>query len=262
MVENMPNPVRTVIVTGASRGIGRATALRLADDYDAIVLVARSEDALADCATEIERLGGRPLAIARDLRAPEAAAEVVAAAIEATGRIDAIVNVAGAVPQSTLMTLTDDEWDDGLAMKFHGARRLALAGWPYLKEARGALVFISGATAMMPSSALAAVSTVNAAISALAKAFADQGLIDNVRVNSVLPGAVMTGRRLAMIARYAEARWLTVEEALGDYAGRAGIARFGQPEEIAELIAFALSPATQWMTGTALRMDGGETRAL
>jgi len=259
---DMPHSLRTAIVTGASRGIGRATALRLAADFDMVVLAARSEEGLAECAAEIERSGGRALSVAGDLRLPETPADLVSATIAATGRIDAIVNVAGAVPQSPLLALTDDEWEDGLAMKFHGARRLALAGWPHLRDARGALIFISGATAMMPNAALAAVSTINAAIAALAKAFADQGRTDNVRVNSVLPGAVMTSRRMAMIERYAAARNLTADDAIAHYAAEAGIARFGQPEEIAELIAFAVSPATQWMTGTALRLDGGETRAL
>lgn len=197
----MAHQTRTVIVTGASRGIGRATALRLADDFDLVALVARSEDALVDCASMIEQAGGRALPLARDLRLPENAGAVVAAVVEATGRIDAVVNIAGEVQQANLMALSDDEWDDGLSMKFHGARRLALAAWPHLKQSQGALVFMSGATAAAPSAALAAVSTINAAISALAKAFADQGLIDGVRVNSVLPGAVTTGRRLAMIAR-------------------------------------------------------------
>jgi len=184
---DMPHSLRTAIVTGASRGIGRATALRLAADFDMVVLAARSEEGLAECAAEIERSGGRALAVAGDLRRPETPVDLVSATIAATGRIDAIVNVAGAVPQSPLLALTDNEWEDGLAMKFHGARRLALAGWPHLREAQGALIFISGATAMMPNAALAAVSTINAAIAALAKAFADQGRTDNVRVNSVLP---------------------------------------------------------------------------
>ncbi len=259
---DMQHSTRTVIVTGASRGIGRATAVRLAEDFDTVVLVARSQDGLAECADEIEGGGGRALVHPADLRLPGAAAEVIGATVGATGGIDAIANVAGAVPQANLMTLTDEEWDDGLAMKFHGARRLALAGWEHLKASQGAIVFVSGATAAMPSAALAAVSTVNAAISAMAKAFADQGLVDNVRVNAVLPGAVMTSRRMAMIERYAAARNLATEDAVAHYTTQAGIARFGRPEEIAELIAFALSPATQWMTGTTLRMDGGETRAL
>jgi 3-oxoacyl-[acyl-carrier protein] reductase len=258
----MTDQQRTAIVTGASRGIGRATALRLADDFDHLVLVARNEAALAECRSKIEESDTKALILAKDLRSSESAEEIIAATIAATGRVDALVNVAGAVPQGDLLSLTDEEWHDGLSMKFHGARRLALAAWPYLKESRGSLVFISGATAVTPSAALAAVSTINAAISALAKAFADQGLSDGVRVNSVLPGAVMTGRRLAMLTRYAVARGLSLEDGIEHYAKEAGIGRLGNPEEIAELIAFAVSPASRWMTGTSLRIDGGETRAI
>ena len=121
---------------------------------------------------------------------------------------------------------------------------------------------MSGATAEAPRAMLAGVSAINAAISGLAKAFADRGLADNVQVNTILPGAVMTRRRLAIIEHFAAARGLQIEDAVQIYAREAGISRLGQPDDIAALIAFALSPPARWMTGSSLRMDGGETRSL
>jgi 3-oxoacyl-[acyl-carrier protein] reductase len=106
------------------------------------------------------------------------------------------------------------------------------------------------------------VATVNAAIVAMAKAFADRGVADGVQVNSVLPGPVMTGRRRSYMEKYAPAHGMTVEEALEKFPAQVGITRYGNPEDIAELMAFVLSPAGHWLVGSALRMDGGEIKAV
>lgn len=253
---------RTVIVTGASRGIGRATAVRLACAFDLVTLVARNPVTLDQSTSEVRAAGAVAVPVAIDLRTQGACAEIVARTLETAGRIDAVVNIAGAVPQAGLMSMTDEQWDEGLALKLHGARRLALAAWPHLVATRGSLLFMSGATALMPKASPAGVSTINAAILALAKAFAEQGLTDGVQVNSIQPGAVMTDRRLAIIERFAQQNAYSIADAIDVYAHESGIARYGQPEDIAELVAFLLSPGARWMTGSTLRMDGGETRSI
>jgi 3-oxoacyl-[acyl-carrier protein] reductase len=159
------------IVTGASRGIGRATAIRLARDFSAVVIIARTAQTLEETAAKLRAEGAEPLTLALDLREPGAADEVVKQTLDRYRRIDALVNVAGAVPQTDLFAMTDAEWNDGLALKFHGARRLTIKAWEALKSARGTVVLTSGATALAPKPALAAVATINAAIAALAKAF-------------------------------------------------------------------------------------------
>jgi 3-oxoacyl-[acyl-carrier protein] reductase len=250
------------IVTGASQGIGRATAIRLAKDFSSITLAARGRENLEETAAAVKGAGAEPLVIDLDLSDSSAAQKVVDQTLAAFGRIDALLNIAGAVPQIDLFEMTDEQWDGGLALKLHGARRLAIAAWPSLKQAKGAVVFMSGNSALFPKAPYAAVGTINAAIVALAKAFSDRGIADGVQVNSVLPGPVMTGRRRSYLAHWAPLHNMTVEEATEKFPREAGIARYGEPEEIAELMAFLVSPGARWMTGSTLRMDGGEVKSI
>jgi 3-oxoacyl-[acyl-carrier protein] reductase len=253
---------RVVIVTGASQGIGRATAIRLARDFDSIVLVARNRANLDETASEVERAGASALVVDLDLSEPDAAGQVVERTLAAFGRIDALLNIAGAVPQIDILEMNDHQWDQGLALKLHGARRLTVAAWPALKASAGSVVLMSGNSALFPKAPYAAVGTINAAIVALAKAFSDRGIADGVQVNSVLPGPVMTGRRRSYLEHWAPLHGMSVEEATAKFPAEAGISRYGTPEEIAELMAFVVSPAARWMTGSTLRMDGGEVKSI
>jgi NAD(P)-dependent dehydrogenase (short-subunit alcohol dehydrogenase family) len=250
------------IVTGASQGIGQATAVRLGRDFAAVVLVARNRSNLEQAAAEVKAAGAEALIIDADLAAPAAAQSVVGQTLAAFGRIDALLNIAGAVPQIDLFDMSDEQWDAGLALKLHGARRLTVAAWPALKAAKGAVVLMSGNSAQFPKAPYAAVGTINAAIVALAKAFSDRGIADGVQVNSVLPGPVMTGRRRSYLQHWAPLHNMSVEEATANFPQEAGIARYGEPEEIAELMAFLVSPGARWMTGSTLRMDGGEVKSI
>jgi 3-oxoacyl-[acyl-carrier protein] reductase len=250
------------IVTGASSGIGYATALRLARDFKAVVLVARDRKGLEKAADAVKGAGSEPMVMDIDLSLPTAAKTVVERTLGQHGRIDALMNIAGAVPGIDLFEMTDAQWNASAELKLHGARRLTIGAWEALKSSKGSVVLMSGATAQVPTASAAAIGVINAAISALAKAFADRGIADGVQVNSVLPGAVMTGRRLAMIEKVATVRGVTVDEAKQKLLAQLGIDRYGRPEEVAELMAFLVSPAARWMTGATLRMDGGEVKAV
>jgi NAD(P)-dependent dehydrogenase (short-subunit alcohol dehydrogenase family) len=250
------------IVTGASQGIGRATAIRLARDFSTLVLIARNQVNLAQTAEAVRTAGAQALVIDADLAQPQAAQAVVDQTLAAFGRIDALLNIAGAVPQIDLFEMTDAQWESGLALKLHGARRLTAAAWPALRESKGSVVLMSGNSALFPKAPYAAVGTINAAIVALAKAFSDRGITDGVQVNSVLPGPVMTGRRRSYLEHWAPLHNMTVEEATASFPKEAGIARYGEPDEIAELMAFLVSPGARWMTGSTLRMDGGEVKSV
>jgi 3-oxoacyl-[acyl-carrier protein] reductase len=250
------------IVTGASQGIGRSTAVRLARDFSAIVLVARNANALTEVAEIVKAAGAKPLVCDLDLSKVESAETLVNKTLDRFGRIDALLNIAGAVPQIDLFEMTDEQWRAGTELKLHGARRLTILAWEVLKKSKGSVVFMSGSAALDPKPAFAAVAAVNAAIIALAKAFAEQGIKDGVQVNSIIPGPVMTARRRSFMEKWAPAHNMSAEEAMKQFPEKVEISRYGQPEEIADLLAFMVSPAARWMTGTSVRMDGGEIKGI
>jgi NAD(P)-dependent dehydrogenase (short-subunit alcohol dehydrogenase family) len=250
------------IVTGASQGIGRATAIRLAEEFAGVVLVARNGANLEDTATEVEARGAEPLVLDLDMSRSDAPDIIIKETVHQFDRIDALLNIAGAVPQIDVLEMTDQQWNAGMELKLHGARRLTIRAWDALKKTRGSVVLMSGNSALFPKAGYAAVGTINAAIVALAKAFSDRGLKDGVQVNSVLPGPVMTGRRESYLERWAPAHNVSIEEAREKFLTEAGIERYGKPEEIADLMAYLVSPEARWMTGCAIRMDGGEVKSV
>ena len=250
------------IVTGASQGIGRATALRLARDFSGLALAARNGEALNEVADSVKKTGAEALPVPLDLREPAAAKILVDATLKQFGRIDTLVNIAGAVPQIDLLEMTDAQWDDGLALKLHGARRVTIQAWSALKDSKGSVIFTSGNSAQAPKSAYGAVASINAAIVAMARAFAERGIKDGVQVNSVVPGPVMTGRRRSFLNQWAPAHGMSVEEATRQFPEKAGIARYGEPEEIAGLMAYLVSKEARWLTGASVRMDGGEIKGI
>ena len=226
------------------------------------MLAARNGKVLREIAAEVKSRGADPLTFALDLSMRESAETLIKGTLDRFGRIDALLNIAGAVPQIDLFEMTDEQWRAGLELKLHGARRLTILAWEALKASKGSVVLISGSAALDPKPAFAAVATINAAIIALAKAFAEQGIKDGIQVNSVVPGPVMTGRRRSFIEKWAPAHGMTAEEATKKFPEEAGISRYGKPEEIAELMAFLVSPAAKWLTGASVRMDGGEIKSI
>src|SRR3984957_17346014 len=258
----MGNTKSVAIITGASQGIGRATAIRLARDFSTIVLAARNRDSLTDVAAQVKHAGAEPFVCDLDLSKAEAADTLVSVVLGRFGQIDALLNIAGAVPQIDLFEMTDEQWQSGAELKLHGARRLTVRAWEALKASQGSVVFMSGNAALHPSPAFAAVATINAAILALARAFAEQGIKDGVQVNSVVPGPVMTGRRKSFLEHWAPEHGMSVEEATRKFPEDAGIARYGEPEEIAGLMAYLVSKEARWLTGASVRMDGGEIKGI
>jgi NAD(P)-dependent dehydrogenase (short-subunit alcohol dehydrogenase family) len=253
---------KVAIVTGASRGIGRAIALRLAQDGAKLALAARSGADLAKVTEEIKPAGGQATIFARDLRDPEAPAALVGAALDAYGAIDIVVNNAGATKHGDFFELTEEDWQDGFALKFFCAVRLSRAAWPHLKARGGAVLNIIGVSGRTPGPEFTIGGSVNAAELAFTKALADIGVRDGVQVNAINPGRVRTDRFRSMIAAQAAQHGGDLEAAMQEIARKAHIVRIGEPQDVANLAAFILSPESRYLQGSLIDLDGGQTKTV
>ena len=250
---------KTAIITGASRGIGRAIAIRLAAEGARVVLCARDAAALMAVADAIgEGASIAPL----DLRLPESPTELVRLGVERFGRVDVVVNNAGATKRGDFLELTDDDWADGYALKLHGAVRLTRAAWPHLKAAGGSLINIAGTGGRTPGAQFTIGGSVNAALLSFTKAMADNGLRDGVQVNAINPGTVRTDRFAIRMEMLAAERQIPREDAEAVFLREARVTRVGEPEDIAGLVAFIASPAGRFLHGALIDMDGGATKTL
>ncbi|MBK5957488.1 short-chain dehydrogenase [Rhodoplanes elegans] len=253
---------KVAIVTGASRGIGRAIALRLAAEGMDIALVARSANALHAVRRDIDALGRECVAWAADLREPNVATEIVAKTSGALGRLDLLVNSAGATRRGDFLTLTDDDWTDGFALKFFGTMRLTRAAWPLLQAAGGSVITIAGTGGRTGDAEFAIGGSVNAALGLLTKVLADRGIADGVRVNTINPGIIETERFFARLGRVMEETGVSEAEAREKMLAAHRVARFGRPEEVADLVAVMASPRFGHLAGAIVDLDGGETRTV
>jgi 3-oxoacyl-[acyl-carrier protein] reductase len=249
---------RAAIVSGASRGIGLGIAERLAASGMRVLLCARSAAALEAAAASLPGAIACPV----DLRRPEAAERIVADAIARFGRLDLVVNSAGATQRGDFLALDDAAWEDGYALKLHGAVRLTRAAWPHLRAQGGSVVMIAGVGGKQPSADFAIGGSVNAALMNLTKALADRGVADGVRVNCINPGSIRTDRLVGRIATLARERGLGSEAAAVALARETGVARFGEVAEIAGLVAFLAGPDANYIQGAILDVDGGWLRAV
>jgi NAD(P)-dependent dehydrogenase (short-subunit alcohol dehydrogenase family) len=242
----------SAIVTGATSGIGHATALRLAGDGYAVLAVGRDQDALAETAGTIQQRGGSCATLQADVVASDAPARIVAAVVECFGGIDALVNAAGIIANGTVENTSDEAWDQMMDINTRAPFRLMRAAMPYLIERKGAVVNVSSVTGIRSFPNVLAYCVSKAAVDQLTRCAALEVASKGVRVNAVNPGVVVTNlhRRSGM----AEPQYAAFLEHSKDTHP---MGRPGAPEEIAEMIAFLVSKRSAWITGETVAVDGG-----
>jgi NAD(P)-dependent dehydrogenase (short-subunit alcohol dehydrogenase family) len=253
---------KVAVVTGGSRGIGRAIAIRLAQEGANVVVSARNRDALSAVVNEIFKIGATAEPFAADLCLPESAPALVQAAVAAYGGIDIVVNNAGATRRGDFLELSEADWKDGFELKFFGAVRLARAAWAYLKQRKGAVLNIDGTGGRTPGPEFTIGGSVNGACLSFTKALADIGIRDGVQVNAINPGFIRTDRLRGWLQAAAAQHGGNLETAAQEMVRAANIVRLGEPEDIANLAAFVVSPEGRFLHGALIDLDGGLTKTV
>jgi 3-oxoacyl-[acyl-carrier protein] reductase len=251
---------KVMVVTGGSRGIGRAIAAGFARAGAQTLLAASSSANLAAAAADIAKAGGPPPAtVAADLRDLASCERVAAAVRERFGRCDILVNSAGATRAGNFLDLADALWLDGFALKFFACVRLTRLLWPLLKDAQGHVVNIVGTAARTPGADFLIGGSVNAAMANFSKGLAQLGKRDGVNVNVIHPGATDTERTQQLLEQRAAASGRSVEEMRREAYTKDGLKRLGHPDDIAALALFLCTEKARYIQGTAIAVDGGAT---
>ena len=254
---------KIVVVTGGSRGIGRAIAAAFAREGAQTVLAAANAANLAAAATAITEAGGlAPLTIAADLRTLPGCEQVFKETNDKFKRCDILVNNAGATRGGNFFELPDEAFIDGFALKYFAAVRLTKLFWPLLKVAHGSIVNIIGGAARTPGAEFLIGGSVNSAFANFSKGLAALGNRDDINVNVIHPGMVETDRVVTLFQQFAKAQNKTPEEVRKESLQKSGTRRIGMPEDVAELALFLASPRARHIQGTAVGIDGGATTGL
>ena len=243
---------KTVIVTGATSGIGRASAEAFGREGASVVLVGRQPAVLAEVEAAVRSSGGQAVSCAVDLTATDAPARVVDAAIGAFAHIDVLVNAAGVIASGPLEATTDEIWDTMMAVNLRAPFRLMREAAPHLRARKGAVVNVSSVNGLRSFPGVLAYCVSKAGVDHLTRCAALEMAPFGVRVNAVNPGVTVTNlhRRSGMDES-------TYAAFLDRSRETHPLGRPGQPDDIAGLILFLASERAGWMTGETIPIDGG-----
>lgn len=245
---------KVAVITGGTEGIGRATALKLAQEGATIAICARRTELLEKTAAEISKTGAEVLAVAADMSKPADIERFMKAVIERFGRLDILVNNAGTSARGKFLEVDDATWSADLEIKLFGAIRCTRIAVPHMKkQGGGRIVNITISSAKQPGAQSMPTSVSRAAGLALTKALSKEFAADNILVNTVCIGKIKSGQHERRIKK----EGLDANEYYAKTAKEIPLGRVGEPAEVANVIAFLVSDAASYVTGTSINLDGG-----
>jgi 3-oxoacyl-[acyl-carrier protein] reductase len=255
---------KAAIVTAASRGLGKACAMRLALEGADVAICARDEAELMRTADEIRKASGRDvLAMRADVSQPGDIKALVDAAARQFGRIDALICNAGGPPSGAFMDMTDEHWEAAVQLNLMSVIRLIRETVPHMQRIGGGrIVNISSVAIKQPIPGLVLSNTLRAGLHGLVKTLANELAPAGILVNTLCPGRFETDRILGLDRASAEREGIPVEEVRRRSESSIPLGRSGDPEEFARYAAFLASPANSYMTGQAIVVDGGQWRGV
>ena len=254
---------RVALVTGGSKGIGRACALGLGAGGCRVAICARGTEALEATAAELAGKGVEVLTVTADLAQGDAAGHVVDAVLGRFGRLDVLVNNAGAIRGGDFLATPADVWAEDWRLKVLGYVRMAQAALPHMRARRwGRIINVIGAAARNPATTYMAGGIANAGLINFTRALADLGAPDQVLVTAVSPGATATERWDSLVAQQARAQGRAPEDLRAEMEGRQPLGRIGRPDDVADVVVFLASERASFITGAAITVDGGASRGV
>jgi 3-oxoacyl-[acyl-carrier protein] reductase len=255
---------KVAIVGGASKGLGRACAEVLAQEGAKVTICSRTEADLHQAAEEIRRdTQAEVLEFPGNLDSHTTITELVAATVERFGRLDIMVNNSGGPPLARAATAGEEQWETALQRSLLFFARMCREAIPHLKrQGGGRIINILASTVYQPIDNLALSGVTRMGVVAFSKSLADEVGRDNILVNNVCPGSILSDRMLSNVTSRANELGISVEDALAQRASETALGRVGQPEELAHLVAFLASSKSSYMTGTTILVDGGLVRSV
>ena len=251
---------RRAIITGASRGIGAATALAFANEGARVALIGRDEAALRAVAATAG--DGAVISVA-DLSTADGVDRAIGECVQGLGGVDILVNNAGASPNGTIDDITDEQWQASFDLKVMGYVRSMRAVLPHMRSQHFGRIVNVGGTAGIRATPGYVLASLNAALVHVTRSTAEHVGKDGINVVSLHPGPTMTDRLRTMLARGADAAGVGVDEfAATRIAPELPLGRVGTPEEVARMIVVLASDVAGWVTGGGVTIDGGAARGV
>lgn len=253
---------RVAMVAAASKGLGRAIAESLAREGCRLSICSRSTDNLDPARLAIEEAGGEVLAVQCDVSNPSELERWFEATEATFGQVDILVTNTGGPPAAKFMKLTEEQWQEGVESTLMNVVRLCRLVIPGMQRRKwGRIVNITSLVAKQPLELLTISSTIRAGLSALTKTLADQVAADNVLVNALLPGHILTDRQVHLNEIRSKEQGISVDEYAARVQHSIPLGRFGQPHEIGDVVTFLCSERASYITGVSLQVDGGIIRS-
>jgi 3-oxoacyl-[acyl-carrier protein] reductase len=253
----------TALVLAASKGLGKASATALAMEGADIVIGARNRDILESTAEEIRAISGsRVLAVPVDVNDPKDAERIIAATINAYGRLDILVNNAGGPPFGKFESFDEQVWQSAFELTLLSTVRFCRLAIPHLKNTgSGRIINITSLSTKTYLADSVLSTSLRMGVTGMAKMLANELGPHNITVNNVAPGMILTDRIREMVLKNAPAG-SNPEELLAARTKDIPLGRIGRPEELAALVAFLASPLAGYITGTTIQVDGGAIKAM
>ncbi|MCH8800342.1 MAG: SDR family oxidoreductase [Chloroflexi bacterium] len=255
---------KIAIIGGASKGLGRACAQVLAEEGAKVAICSRTSADLEKAADEIrESTGAEVMTYAADLDKLESITGLISSTVEKFGGLDILVNNSGGPPLARAVDATEEQWETAVQRSLLFFGRMCRESIPHLKQRGGGrIINILASTVYNPIPNLALSGATRMGVIAYSKSLADEVGRDGILVNNVCPGSILSERMLSNVTSRAKELGISVEDGLANRAKETALGRVGEPEELANLVAFLASDKSSYITGTTILVDGGLVRSV